>query len=253
MASAIDSLMDLAATAVNLVSLREAQRPPDPEHPYGRGKSEALAGLLQGALIGLSGLALLLESGRRVLRGAEVSPGAFALASMAFCAAASLWHGRRLKRASDGSHSTVLRTEGAHFLVDFLSNLGVLLALLAVRWSGRSLWDLGISSLITLLVLREAARVLGLSARELLDRRLPEPILREIQATILGHHPRVTGFHDLRTRKAGSRLFIDFHIEIRDVKDFEEAHEITESLIDRLRGKFPGADVTVHYDPLGGR
>lgn len=253
LASALDSLMDLLASGINWYSLRVSRRPPDQEHPYGRGKIEDLAGLAQGAFIALSGLGLLAESARRLARGVEIHPGAWGLAVMAFAAIASVWHSRDLRRAGAITHSTVLETEGIHFAMDWVSNLGVLLALLAVRTTGRAFWDIAISVAITLYILREAYRVLRFSVLEILDRGLPEEIRREIEATIRGHHPRIVGFHDLRTRKAGSRFFIDFHIEIRGVKDFAEAHEITEDLIDRLRERIPNADVTVHYDPEGGR
>lgn len=252
-ASALDSLTDFLASALNLYSLRLSERPPDAAHPYGRGKAEALAGLAQGGFIALSALGLLAESLRRVLRGAQVSPGAWGLAVMAFSAAASLWHSRSLSRAQAATQSTVLRTESAHFGVDFLSNLGVLIALGAVMVTGRAWGDVLISVAITLYILREAYRVLAFSAQEILDRGLPEETLREIETTIRGHHPQIVGFHNLRARRSGPRVFIDFHIEIRDVRDFTQAHEITEDLIDRIRRSVPNADVTVHYDPEGGR
>lgn len=253
LASALDSLMDVAASGVNLFSLRMAARPPDPLHPYGRGKVEALAGLAQGAFIAASGLGLLAESARRLIQGAEVSPGAFGFGAMAFSAAVSLWHSRGLGRALAATHSTVMRTENAHFAMDFLANVGVILALGAVLMTGSSLWDLAISLGITAYILWEAYRVIEYSVLELLDRGLPAEVLRQIEGAIREHHPSVVGFHDLRTRKAGSHYFIDFHIEIREVKDFDRAHEITEDLIDRIRARIPNADVTVHYDPEGGR
>jgi len=63
----------------------------------------------------------------------------------------------------------------------------------------------------------------------------------------------LVGFHGFRTRKAGSRFFVDFHVEIRGVESFERAHEITEDLIERLGARFPNADFTVHCDPEGTR
>jgi len=253
LASALDSFLDLGASAVNLFSLKMAARPPDVEHPYGRGKAEALAGLAQGAFIAASGLGLAAESVRRLLHGSDVSPGWFGFAVMAVSAGFSLWHSRNLARSRDATGSTVMRTENAHFAMDFLSNVGVIAALLIVRFSRASTWDILVCLAITAYILREAWRVIEYSALELLDRGLPPEVVREIETAIREHHPRVVGFHDLRTRKAGTRIFIEFHIEIRSVQDFDEAHEITEELIDRVRARVPNADVTVHYDPEGAR
>ena len=86
-----------------------------------------------------------------------------------------------------------------------------------------------------------------------MDRRLSEEVRSRIEALISGHHPSIVGFHELRTRRSGLKVFIDFHIEISGVEKFEEAHEITESLIDRIKAQIPNADVTVHYDPRGAR
>src|SRR5207237_2005512 len=102
---------------------------------------------------------------------------------------------------------------------------------------------------ITLYILWEAYRVMEYSALELLDRALPTPVLKDIQKIINEHHPKILGFHDMRTRKAGSKFFIEFHIEIRGERDFNRAHEITETLIERIEAKIPNSDITLHYDP----
>lgn len=253
LASALDSATDLLASGINLYSLRLSEKPPDADHPYGRGKAEALAGLAQGGFIALSALGLLAESVRRLMLGAVVKAGPFGLCVMGLSAVLSVWHSRNLARAEALTRSTVLRTERAHFSIDFLSNLGVLLALGMVLATGRPLWDVLVSVAITLYIMREAYRVLEFSALEILDRGVSTEILREIERAISQEHPRIVGFHNLRARQSGSRVFVDFHIEIRGVKDFAEAHEITEGLIDRIRRKIPNADVTVHYDPEGGR
>jgi cation diffusion facilitator family transporter len=253
LASALDSLTDFLASALNLFSLRLSQHPPDQAHPYGRGKAEDLAGLAQGLFIAVGGLGLLVESLRRLWGGSAMRPGLFGMAVMLISALLSLWHSRELSRAQATNSSTVLRTESAHFAADVLANLGVLVALW-VSWAGGSpLWDVGVSIAITLAILRQALGVIQSAVLEVLDRGLPCEILTEIEGMIRGHHPLIAGFHDLRTRKAGSRLFIDFHVEIKDIQDFEQAHEIAETLIERIRQRIPEADVTIHCDPLGGR
>lgn len=254
LASALDSAMDLASSGLNLIFLRLSRRPPNPEHPYGLGKTEALAGLVQGGLIALSGAWLLLEAAKRFLHGSSLHPGPLELGVMALSTGASLWHSRTLGATLKTSPSSiVLRAETAHFSMDVLSNGSVLAALLAVRWFAMPVWDILISFGISLYILKEALRLLEVSVQELLDRSLPRGLLGVIQETILAHDARISGFHELRARKAGPRLFIDFHIEIREVEDFQTAHEITETLIDRLHAKIPNADFTVHYDPQGER
>lgn len=253
LASALDSGMDLAASALNLLSLRVARKPPDAEHPYGRGKIEALAGLVQSVLIAGSGAFLFVESVRRLARGARVEAGPLELGVMLLSAALSLWHSLSLRRVLSLAPTTVVRAEAAHFATDFLSNLSVAAALLAVRATGSVLWDLILCAAISLVIMRQAFGLLGASLAEILDRRPPRSMLRRLEAAILSHDPRIAGFHELRARRAGPRLFVDLHVEIRGVEKFREAHELTETLIDRLKKEVPQADFTVHYDPEGGR
>lgn len=245
--------MDFFTSAVNYVSLKIARSPADLEHPYGHGKAEGLAGLFQGVTIGLSGLWLLFESVRRLLSGSQVGAGFYSIGAMALSSVVSAWHGWCLRQAARRENSPILRSEGVHFEMDMLSNLGVLFALVAIHFTKNPLWDVGISILITAYILREAFRVLWVSGQELMDRGMSDELRAELERIILTHHPNIIGFHDFRARKSGGKYFIDFHIEIRDIQGFQEAHDLTESLIDRVKNRLPGADVTVHYDPEGAR
>lgn len=252
LASALDSAMDFLTSAGNYVSLVFSRTPADAEHPYGHGKAEAVAGAVQGGLIAAGGVALLVEGVRRALREAPVEADAWGIGVMLASMVLSVAHGRRLMRAAGETGSTVLKAEGLHFSMDVLANLGVLLALAVVRLGGAPAWDVVISLLIAGFVVREAGRLVLSSAQELLDRSLSEEVHRDLEELIRSH-PHVAGFHALRTRRAGPRVFIDFHVEIAGVEGFREAHEITERLIDRIRERIPNADVTVHADPPGAR
>ncbi len=253
LSSALDSLLDITASAVNYVSLHVSGRPPDPGHPYGHGKAEALAGLFQGAFIAAGGLALLGESVRRVFSGAAVRAGPVALTAMGVSLLASAVHAARLKRTAGAHGSTVMKTESAHFAMDVLTNGAVIGALAAVRWTGSPAWDMIISAGVTVYILKQAVSILRDCAQELMDSRLPPDISARVEDIIRAHHPAVVGFHNFRARKSGGRAFIDFHIDIRGVAGFKEAHDITESLIDHIKDAVPGADVVVHYDPEGER
>ncbi len=253
LASALDSVLDITASAVNYFSLDFAQLPPDKTHPYGHGKVEALAGLFQGAFIAASGLALLAESLRRMVSGSELQAASIAIGAMAASMAMSAWHARNLRQDAASSGSTVMKTERAHFAVDVLSNGAVLAALIAAYVTGKSVWDLLISVGVTAYILREAFIILLDCVRELMDHGLSPERLGGVERAIREHHCALVGFHDLRTRKSGGRVFIDCHIELRGVRLFREAHDITESLVDKIETLIPGSDVTIHFDPEGER
>lgn len=252
LASALDSLMDFLSSGLNYVSLIFSQKPADDDHLYGHGKIEAVAGTFQGIVIAVSGLALLVESMRRIVSEDPVNATAFGIAVMAVSMVLSGLHGARLGRAAAESGSPILRAEGLHFSMDVLANFGVLLALVVIRFGGSPRWDIVISLIVAGYVVKEALGLLAASVNQLVDRRLSDELHAEITSLIASHHPRIIGHHDLRTRQSGEKIFIDFHIEISGVEKFEEAHDITESLISKIKSRLPNADVTVHYDPEGG-
>lgn len=253
MASALDSVMDFFTSGLNYVSARVADAPPDEEHHFGRGKAECLAALVQGAVIALGALGLLAESTRRLFLGSRVDPGAAVFAVMVVSGAVSVAHGWSLRRAAEREGSMILQAESLHFGMDVFSNLGVLAALAVVRATGDARWDLAAFALVTGYLLMESWRLMRGALAELLDRRLPPEVQAAIEKLVVEHDPRVVGFHDLKTRKAGRRCFINLHIEIRGVREFERAHEIAESLVDKIKALVPGSEVTIHYDPEGAR
>ncbi|MBI4424472.1 MAG: cation transporter [Elusimicrobia bacterium] len=253
LASALDSLMDLCSSAVNFVSVGIARSPADSEHQYGHGKAEALASLFQGSFIGLGALWLLLESGHRLLEPVLPHDTAWSLAVMGLSLGFSLWHGMALRRAAAREESSILSVEGAHFLSDVASNLGIMGALALVRFTGSPWWDPAVTALVVAYVLKMTAPIVAGAVSELMDEGLPSATRKEIERLIDSHHPSVVGYHNFRSRRAGSRRYIEFHLELRGVKEFETAHEITEELVDKIQGAFPDADVLIHADPEGGR
>lgn len=250
-ASALDSMMDVAVSTVNLIAAREAAKPPDEEHAYGHGKIESLAGLFQSTFIGVSGLYIVFESVKRLVVGSYIRSVSTGLGVMIFSIALSWLLVWRLQASSKESKSIIIATESLHFTTDILTNGAVLLALLLVRWTQFIFWDLIVSIPVALYIFKTSYQILRRSIDELLDRGLPGPSKGEIEALIRSYHPAIVGFHNFRSRSVGGQLFLDFHIEIRGEDNFQKAHDITESLIQQIQGHYPGADVTVHFDPEG--
>ncbi|MBI4357735.1 MAG: cation transporter [Candidatus Omnitrophica bacterium] len=251
-ASAVDSLMDVLVSSVNWIAVKEADKPADREHLYGHGKIESLAGLFQSMIISASGIYLVAEALRRLIRGVELTRVPVAIGVMIVSMFLTFFLVLKLKRVLRETDSIIVGTEALHFKTDFITNVGVIAALIAVRFTGESVWDLAIASVIAVYILYQSIGVFRRSVDELLDRAFPTGEQKELERIILTFDPRIVGFHNLRTRKIGHQRFIDFHFEIRGEEKFARAHELTEALIKRIRGRFPGADVTVHFDPEGG-
>ncbi len=251
MASALDSTLDMMMSALNFFAFRVASKPPDEEHAYGHGKVESLASLFQSLFIGASGSFVIVEAVKRLIRGSFVSDIGLGIGVIVFSGIVTLLLSWRLQVLSKKNQSLILRTEKAHYAMDFVSYVGVVLALALVGWTGNAAWDLVVSILVASYIFKEAIHILKRSVSELLDRGLSFTELKTVKMLILRHHASVVGVHNLRSRVVGNQVFLDFHIEIRGEDDFKRAHDMTESLIDKIKTLHPNADVTVHFDPEG--
>lgn len=251
MASALDSTLDMMMSALNFFAFRVASKPPDEEHAYGHGKVESLASLFQSLFIGASGSFVIVEAVKRLIQGSYVSEIGLGIGVIAFCGVVTFLLSWRLNVLSKKNQSLILRTEKAHYAMDFVSYVGVIAALALVGWTGNAAWDLVVSILVAGYIFKEAIHILTRSVSELLDRGLSDTELKTVKMLILRHHPSIVGVHNLRSRVVGNLVFLDFHIEIRGEDDFKKAHDMTESLIDKIKVHHPNADVTVHFDPEG--
>ena len=84
----------------------------------------------------------------------------------------------------------------------------------------------------------------------LMDRELPPEMRAHIRKLAL-EHAQARNVHDLRTRRAGSDVFIELHLELDGALDLEQAHVITHEVEARIRKAFPEADIVVHQEPAG--
>lgn len=252
LASALDSLMDMGISSVNYIAVREATRPPDEGHAYGHEKIESLASYTQGMAILFFAFLFLGEAFRRALARNEVFHSEVVLLTIGLAAFMNLVLVAILHRAQRRTGSLVLKVEETHYSMDLFSYLLIFLAVGLVRWTSWSGWDLAGGILLAFYVAFLAVKILIQAANELVDHSLARSSLEELDTLICRHDPRILNYHEMRTRRAGDKTFIDFHLVMKPEQSFQEAHAVTESLIQKIRARFENADVTVHEDPEGG-
>ena len=249
-ASLLDSAMDVFASTINLFAVRAAARPPDADHAYGHGKVESLAGLFQALVITASGLFLIYEAIRRIMRPPATSAELLGIGSMLIAMGVSVALVARLRRVARQTDSLVLRADALHYATDVYTNGGALVALLIVWLSGWRLADPIVSIALSLYILYSAFGVGRESIDVLMDKRLPPEVDEQIAEIVGRYHARgVLGFHDLRTRRSGAQKFIDLHLEVERDKSLEEAHALTVQVLRAIEAEIPRARVQIHTDP----
>ena len=248
LASLVDSLMDAAASLVNLFAIRYSLVPADSEHRFGHGKAEALAGLGQAVLITLSAMFLLNESVGRLLSPQPLQATTLAVGVMLFSIVVTLMLLRLQSYTVRRTGSTAVEADSLHYLSDVAMNGGILLALLGAAYGW--MWLDGLAGLlIGLYVLRAAWQVGNQSVQLLLDREMSADV-RHIIAGIVAEHPQALGFHQLRTRQSGRTCFIQMHVDMDENLTLRDAHTLVDSIERRIQEQFPDADVLIHQDPV---
>ncbi len=248
-ASLADSAMDLMMSLGAMAALIYAAKPADDDHAFGHSSAEDLAALAQALFIGVSAgviawaaVARLLAPEPQTLQ-AETSGIIVMVISMALTIGLVLWQGRVARRTG----SRVVQADRLHYLGDLVPAMGAIVSL----WASRKLGLIQIDAVVALaaaaMMAFGAARI-GKGAWDALMDRQADPEVIEGIATLARNWPEVRGFHDLKTRTAGSRVFVHLHIELDGDLTLREAHDIGAGLRRTILLAYPQCDVIIHKD-----
>lgn len=251
LASSLDSLLDVALSGLNWYSTVKAEKPPDPEHPFGHGKVESLVGGIQALLLGGIALVIGAQGVRRMMQPEGLQGTGWGVAAMLVSAAVALYLTRSIERGAREAESPIVATEQLHYSLDFTSHVGVILALVLQRATGLVYFDPLVSLLIAAFVLWRVRALVLESAQDLMDRELPSEIQEEIHRVLEEHSSQVLTYHGLRTRRAGSQKIVSLHVVLCKAISFETSHHIVDHIEQELSRRIPRADVTIHADPCG--
>jgi ferrous-iron efflux pump FieF len=250
LATLVDSALDLVASTLNLLAVRHALTPADREHRFGHGKAEALAGLGQAAFIAGSASFLLFEAMGGIIRPKPVEQSTAGLvviaASLALTGALVAYQQYVIRR----TRSLAIDADRLHYATDIATNLGVVVALVAAGMWGWTIVDPLIGLAIGVVIAYGALKILRGAYDELMDREFDDADRQRIK-DIVNRHREVVSLHDLRTRRAGHRSFIQLHLELPPGMTLAEAHRISDEVEDAIRAVFPDAEVLTHQDPAG--
>ncbi len=248
--SLMDSILDVAASFINLLAVRHALLPRDRDHRFGHGKAEALAGLGQSVFIGLSAIYLISQSVFHLLDPQPVAHSAIGLIVTVITIGATFSLIRFQRYVIERSGSLAISADNLHYTGDLFLNLAVIGALLFSGVMEWPLFDPLIGFGIALYILYSAWRIVLQSFDQLMDKEFPDE-KRELVKRVASEHKLVLAVHDLRTRSAGSHDFIQLHIELDPSISLVQAHKISDEVEALLLAAFPRAQILIHQDPAG--
>lgn len=246
--SLADTGLDLVASCVTLYGVHLATIPADHDHRYGHGKAEALAALFQVALISVSAVGIAWEAigsfgARAPTRNAGTGIGV-SIAAIVVTLALVMYQ-RRIIAATG---SVAVSADNVHYQSDLLLNGSVIVALVLDQLLHVRGADPVFGVLIALWLAWGALHSAGTAIDLLMDKEWPVEE-RDRLIALIADHPDLRGLHDIRTRRSGTRDFVQFHMYVAPEMTVADAHEVMDSVEDRIKAAFPNTEILIHLDP----
>ena len=250
LSDALESIINVVASAFAMVSIWLAAQPPDPEHPYGHGKIEYFSAGFEGALIIFAAIGIFKTGIDHLLRSPPLANLNSGLAILAAASAVNLFLGIGLVRIGRRLHSLTLIADGKHVLTDVYTSIGVIAGLFLVKWTGWLWMDGAVACLVGVNILVTGTRLVSHSFSALMDASDPE-LLDSISKMLETHRkPFWIDVHQLRAWRSGNFVHIDLHLVLPQQFSLDAAHTEAKALERLLIGYFDGnAGVLVHMDP----
>ena len=249
MSDAMESIVNVATAIAALIAIRIAARPADRDHPYGHHKAEFFSAVLEGVMIIVAALLILREAWHEFQAPRMLDAPLAGLLINGFAGvlnAGWCWvlisRGRRLR-------SPALVADGHHLLSDVISSGGVVLGVALAVVTGWAVLDPALAALVAVNILWSGWKVIASSVSGLMDEAVDNDTLADIRTTISDNATGAIEAHDLRTRHAGARTFIDFHLVVDGQTTVDAAHDICDRIEQALKAQVPGSMITIHVEP----
>ena len=252
-AQAADSLLDLFAGLVTFFAVRIATKPADEEHPFGHGKVEDMAGVVQGILIFVAAGLIVYSSVGRIINRTPVELAEAGMGAMLVSMVASILLSRHLLKVSRATGSVVLEANARNITADIYSTAAVLVGLLVVRFTGLSILDPVIAIGMAFYIAKIAYDAINKPLLGLVDASLPHSEQSVIKSCLAEQGSQVVGFHELRTRRSGNQRYIDLHLVMARDISLEQTHRVCDLLEHDIQARLPRTNVTIHVEPCDGK
>ncbi|MGR3276940.1 cation diffusion facilitator family transporter [Acaryochloris marina NIES-2412] len=248
---------DMAESSVNLIAalaafwaLTVAAQPPDKEHRFGHSKAEYFSSGLEGLLILVAAITIAITAIPRILdpqpiAELELGLGLSILSSLVNAGVAWV-----LLRAGKRLRSITLRADAHHLLTDVWTSVGVVAGLVIVKLTGWLVLDPIMALLVAINIVWVSIKLIRETMSGLMDSALSEEDQAIIRSTLTAYQSRGIQFHALRTRVAGARNFVSFHVLVPGHWSVKKGHELCDTLEQSIMTSLPSTHVMTHLEPI---
>lgn len=250
LASAIDSLLDMAVSLFNFFAINKSEEDPDAEYQYGKAKIQAIAAVIEGTVITVSGIYIIYVALEKLDKGTVTTLLTPAIFAMLFSIVVTYFLVQYLLSIAEKTDNLVIKADALHYKTDLWSNAAVLAALGLVSLTGLDSIDALFGLGIGVYIIYSAYGIIVEGIEILLDKSLDGDVVAMI-GEIISNHPEITSYHWLKTRSDGTTNFVEFHMVLRPNMSLLEAHRIAYEVEDQIIAleKKRRWIITPHFDP----
>ena len=247
---ALEALVNLAAGLVALGAITLAHQPADDRHRFGHDKAEYFSSGAEGTLILVAAATIVYAAVGRFLAPSPLTDLGPGLLVAAAAAGVNWVVATVMLRVGQQYDSITIEADAHHLMTDVWTSIGIVGGLLVVLWKPEwAVLDPVMALIVALHILVTGFDLLRRSADGLMDTALPDAEVQEAEAAIAATLPPKASFHALRTRKAGSRRFLELHLTVPGMTTVAESHALCDRVEAALQVALPRAVVTVHVEP----
>lgn len=250
LASAIDSLLDTLVSIFNFFAIKKAEENPNETYQYGKGKIQAIAAVIEGTIISMSGAYIIYVGIEKLIENSETTLLTPAIVAMGISLVITYFLVQYLMKIAKETDNLVIKADALHYKTDLWSNIAVLLALVLVYFTGLDWIDALFGMGIGIYIIYSSYEIIVEGIQILLDHALEGKLVANI-GEIISKHSKVTSYHWLRTRTDGSTNYVEFHIVLDPYIQLWAAHKIADEIEDKVM-KLDSKKawvITAHFDP----
>ncbi|SHI67548.1 cation diffusion facilitator family transporter [Clostridium cavendishii DSM 21758] len=245
---AIHSTVDLLASLITFISVKFSDKPADKEHPYGHGKYENISGVIEALLILLPAIWIIVEAFKKLFIPHEISSPGIGFLVMAISSFVNFLVSRKLYIVAKENDSIALEADALHLKADVYTSLGVALGLMLIFFTKITFLDPLIAILVSCFIIKESIELFMNAFSPLLDTKISDAEIEAIEKLINSYNSVYCNFHNLRTRKAGSKKYIDLHLVMPKHLTVEEAYNLACNIETALQNSLANTEVLIHLE-----
>lgn len=242
------SLADGLSNVIAIVGVYLASKPEDEDHQYGHGKIEIITGLIIGLFLLYAGFNVVMEAIGKIKNPVDINISPLSLLVMLFTLVINIIVAYYEYKKGNELNSSILIADSLHTKSDIFVTVGVIIALILIRFGMPYILDPVASFVVSLMIFYAAYNVFKENINILIDVKIVDD--KEVKNLVMTEYPCVKEMHKIRSRGTKNNVFMDMHIQVDPKMTVEESHRLMHNIEGTIQKNIEeNAHVIIHIEP----